>query len=90
MGEFLFIFNDMSEPSLKSKVDSKVGQTSRNLRRTINEDEGKVVIKETGEVRKRVKKSFTGDGEDSQLGGCALKTGRQPSYSSPIPHHTPL
>lgn len=43
-GELLFIFNDMSEPSLESEVYSKVGQTSRNLRgitqtKTINKDE---------------------------------------------------
>jgi len=32
MGELMFIFNDMSKSSLESKVHSKVGQTSRNLR----------------------------------------------------------
>lgn len=37
MRELLFILNDMSKPSLESKIHSKVGQTARYLRR-INED----------------------------------------------------
>ena len=32
MWELLFIFNDVSKPSLETKVYSEVGQTSRNLR----------------------------------------------------------
>lgn len=42
MGELLFVFNDMSKTSLESKVYSKVGQSTRNLKgikQTINKDE---------------------------------------------------
>lgn len=33
MGELLFIFNNMSKATLQSKVHSKVGQTSWNLKK---------------------------------------------------------
>lgn len=44
MRELLFILNDMSKPSLESKIHSKVGQTARYLPR-INKDRWKEAAK---------------------------------------------